>query len=122
MRWLGVNHWDELDRDAIIGLGKDDRRSVGKANLCGARSNLLDRIGRALATRDRDIEARGFVVALVERDVIIGMSTVESEVGDKSHAVRGNGGLTPCKPQYRPDDRDSREDVVIGHLCTLLAH
>ena len=91
---LGVSRFvdrDQLDRNVVIGLGKDDRGAVGKSDLRGAGSDLLDRVGRALTAHDLYVEARRFVIALVERDVIIGVTPVEAVVCDERALVRRNG-------------------------------
>lgn len=89
MRRLGIDHGDELDRNAIIGLGKDHCGCIGKTELRGTGGDLLDGIRRALAAYDFNVHPGGLVVALVESDVVVRVPAIEAEICDKRDRIVG---------------------------------
>ena len=91
MRRLGVDDRDQLGRDLVVPAAEDDGGGVGEPDLRAAGGDLFHRIRRALPAHDLDIEILLGVVALFERDEIIGVSPVVAEVGNEGHLVRGLG-------------------------------
>src|SRR5207249_11915108 len=79
----------------------------------GSRCDLLDRVDGALAAKNVHIEPFGLLIPLLERDVVIGVSPIEAEIGDEIHvgslcrkgAARGRGrGHKNAQSSKRPHD------------------
>src|SRR4029077_421716 len=80
-RRLVVDHEYGLDRRARVGVAELDQRiDVAEAHVVGAGGDAIDRLKRAGRGIDRDVEAFGLEVALVDRDHERGSRALELEV------------------------------------------
>src|SRR5262249_5263212 len=87
VRRLGIDHGHEPGRYLIIAAAEDDGGRIGKADLCRAGGDLLDRIRGALPAYYRNFEIALGVVAFLKRDEVIGVAAVVTEVGDEGDLV-----------------------------------
>ena len=88
VRRLGVDDGNQFDIGAIVAARKNDGGRVGEADLRRAGCHLLHGIGGPLPAHDGDVETLGLVVALLGGKEVIGVATVEAEVGDEGDIVR----------------------------------
>ena len=113
MRRRSVNDGEQLHGDGIIAAGEHQGTGVRKADIGCSRCDFLDRVDGALAAKNVHVEPFGLVIPLLERDVVIGVSPIEAEIGDEIHvgslcrkrAARGRGrGHENAQSSKRPHD------------------
>ena len=110
VRRLGVDDGNELDRDLVVAAAENDRGGIGKADLGRAGCNLLHRVRRSLAAHDLNVEILPGVVALFERNEIIGVPAVVAEIGDEGHLVGGHSLI--CAERACQERREHRADTA----------
>ena len=97
-----VDHHDGLEVDRRVLVAEADQRvHVAGADVVGAGGDAGDRLARAVARVDGDVEPLGFEVALVERHRERRGRALEAPVEGEFHRRLRPGAVAPCRPGWR---------------------
>jgi hypothetical protein len=114
-----IDDGDELGGNLIIAAAENDRSGIGKPDLRDAGRDLFHRIRGPLSAHNGHIEIVLGVIAFVQGDEIIGVTSVVAEIRHERHLV---GGMRIARPQGTcAERREQIEEVSAApvHFCFL---
>jgi hypothetical protein len=114
-----IDDGNELGGNLIIAAAENDRSGISKPDLRGAGRDLLHRVRGPLPAHNGHIEIVLGVIAFVQGDEIIGMTSVVAKVRDERHLV---GGMRIARRQGTYEERREQIEEVSAdsaHCCSL---